>query len=218
VLYFVSEGASSSPYGQEVVYELERSGEGKPMEELSGAPSGTVLSYYWKTLAREENLLYQAALLKAEDIWQWDWLLAPMTKSFPFTVTNLSSVPEASRLEVWLQGASDFPESPDHHVRVYVNGTLVAEEWWDGEEGVHLVGELGPGLLHEGENTLEIEDVGDTGAAYSMVMLDRFHVSYPAELAAEEGVLDGSFSESGTARALSPRHWYWTSPASTRSG
>jgi hypothetical protein len=122
-----------------------------------------------------------------------------MTKSFPFTVTNLSSVPEASRLEVWLQGASDFPESPDHHVRLYVNGSLIAEEWWDGEQGVHLVGELGPGLLHEGENTLAIEDVGDTDAAYSMVMLDRFNVSYPAELEAEEGVLEGSFSESGTA-------------------
>jgi hypothetical protein len=185
VLYFVSEGASLNPYGQEVVYELERSGEGKPMEELSGAPSGTVLSYYWKTLAREENLLYQAALIEAEDIWQWDWLLGPMTKSFPFTVTNLSSVPEASRLEVWLQGASDFPESPDHHVRVYVNGTLIAEQWWDGERGVHLVGALGPGLLHEGENMLEIEDAGDTEAAYSMVMLDRFDVSYPAQLAAE---------------------------------
>jgi hypothetical protein len=126
-----------------------------------------------------------------------------MVKSFPFTVTNLSSVPESSRLEVWLQGATDFPESPDHHVRVYVNGTLVSEEWWDGEEGVHLVGELGPGLLHDGENTLEIEEVGDTEAAYSMVMLDRFDVSYPAQLAAEQGVLDGSFSESGTARALS---------------
>jgi hypothetical protein len=187
-----------------VVYELERSGEGKPMEELSAAPSGTALSYYWKTLAREENLLYQAALLKAEDIWQWDWLFAPMTKSFPFTVTNLSAVPEASRLEVWLQGASDFPESPDHHVRVYVNGTLVAEEWWNGEQGVRVVGELGPGLLDEGENTLEIEDIGDTGAAYSMVMLDWFEVSYPAELAADEGVLDGSFSESGTVRVLSP--------------
>jgi hypothetical protein len=65
------------------------------------------------------------------------------------------------------------------------------------------VGELGPGLLHDGENTLEIEEVGDTEAAYSMVMLDRFDVSYPAQLAAEQGVLDGSFSESGTARALS---------------
>jgi hypothetical protein len=101
VLYFVSEGASLSPYGQEVVYELEGSGEGKPMEELSGAPSGTVLGYYWKTLAREENLLYQAAFLEAEDIWQWDWLMGGMVKSFPFTVTNLSSVPESSRLEVW---------------------------------------------------------------------------------------------------------------------
>jgi len=79
------------------------------------------------------------------------------------------------------QGASDFPADPDHHVRVYVNGSLVAENWWDGELGSHLKAELAVGLLIEGENVLQIEDAGDTDATYSMVMLDRFKVSYPSQ-------------------------------------
>jgi hypothetical protein len=82
---------------------------------------------------------------------------------------------------------------------VYVNGTLVTEEWWDGETGVHLTAELGPGVLHEGANELQIEEVGDTDALYSMIMLDRFEVSYPSQLVANEGELKGRFDRSGTA-------------------
>jgi hypothetical protein len=198
-LYFLSEGASLNAYGHQAVYELEASSEGLQMSAVDGTPRGAPTTFYWKTAKEEENLLYQAAFEGEEDVWQWDWLFGPMTKSYPFEVTNLSPVPESSKLRVWLHGASDFPADPDHHVRLYVNGTLVGEDWWDGETPHFIEAELGPGLLHEGENTLEIEDVGDTEAQYSMVMLDRFDVSYPALLVAEDGELKGSFRESGTA-------------------
>ena len=195
-LYFLSDGADLNPYGQEAVYELEASQQGLHMESLNGAPTGAPTSFYWKTVEREENLLYQAAFEGEEDIWQWDWLFGPMTNGYPFEVSNLSPVAENSKLRVWLHGASDFPEDPDHHVRLYINGILLNETWWDGETPHFVEAELGPGLLHERENTLEIEEVGDTEAQYSMVMLDRFEVSYPAQLVGE---LKGSFSESGVA-------------------
>ncbi len=150
-------------------------------------------------MERDENRLYQPTFEGEEDIWQWDWVFGPMTKSFPFEVTNLSPVPEAAQLRVWLHGASDFPQNPDHHVRLYVNGTLVTETWWDGETPHQVDAEIGPGLLQEGENILDMEDVGDTDAAYSMAMLNRFEVSHPAELVAEQGALQGSFTEPGAA-------------------
>ena len=198
-LYFLSDGADLNPYGPEAVYELEASQQGLRMEALNGSPVGAPITFYWKTVKREENLLYQAAFEGEEDIWQWDWLFGPMTNGYAFEVTNLSPVAENSKLRVWLHGASDFPEDPDHHVRLYMNGTLLTETWWDGETPHFVEAELGPGLLQEGENTLEIEEVGDTEAQYSMVMLDRFEVSYPAQLVAEDGELKGSFSESGVA-------------------
>ena len=196
VLYFLSDGADLNAYGQEAVYELEASQQGLHMESLNGAPTGAPTSFYWKTVEREENLLYQAAFEGEEDIWQWDWLFGPMTNGYPFEVSNLSPVAENSKLRVWLHGASDFPEDPDHHVRLYINGILLNETWWDGETPHFVEAELGPGLLLEGENTLEIEEVGDTEAQYSMVMLDRFEVSYPAQLIDE---LDGNFTQSGLA-------------------
>ena len=195
-LYFVSEGSELNPYGSEAVYELLASRAGTPMGLVDGRPVGAPTSFYWKTVEREENLLYQAAFENEESIWQWDWLFGPMTNSYPFEVENLSSAPENSKLRVWLHGASDFPEDPDHHVRLYVNGTLITETWWDGETPHFVDAELGPGLLLEGENSLEIEEVGDTEAEYSMVMLDRFEVSYPAQLTNE---LEGSFTQPGVA-------------------
>ena len=198
-LYFLSDGSSLNPYGHEAVYELEWSSEGVQMGGVDGSPVGAATSFYWKTEKREENLLYQAAFEGEQDIWQWDWLFGPMTKGYPFNVENLSPVAESSKLRVWLHGLSDFPEDPDHHVRLYVNGTLLTETWWDGETPHFVEAELGAGLVQEGENTLEIEEVGDTEALYSLVLLDRFEVSYPAQLIAEEGELKGSFSESGTA-------------------
>ena len=199
VLYFLSDGSDLNPYGHEAVYELEASQQGLHMGTLNASPVGAPTTFYWKTVKREENLLYQAAFENEEDIWQWDWLFGPMTNGYPFEVTNPSPVAENSKLRVWLHGASGFPEDPDHHVRLYVNGTLLTETWWDGEKPHFVEAELGPGLLLEGENTLEIEEVGDTEAQYSMVMLDRFEVSYPAQLVAKAGELNGSFSESGVA-------------------
>ena len=203
-LYFLSDGASLNPYGHQAIYELESSTAGVQMGGVDGSPAGAPTSFYWKTVNREENLLYQAAFEGEEDLWQWDWLFGPMTNGYPFEVTNLASVPESSKLRVWLHGASDFPEDPDHHVRFYINGILLDETWWDGETPHFVEVELGTGLLQEGENTLEIEEVGDTEAQYSMVMLDRFEVSYPAQLIADEGKLEGSFSQSGVANMVSP--------------
>src|SRR4029077_2659787 len=54
------------------------------------------------------------------------------------------------------------------------------------------------GVLVEGQNELEIENVGDTPAAYSMVILNRFALSYPRLPFAVNGILEGTVLEAGT--------------------
>ena len=208
-LYFMSAGASANPYGSEAVYELEvgQSGEageaGERMPEISAAPSGEPTRFYWHRAEWEENRYYQAALLEAPDLWLWDLLFAPAVKSYPFEVSALALIApapsEPSKLSVWLQGVSDFRANPDHHVRVYVNGSLVAEVSWDGKRANKIDVDLLPGLLQEGDNLLELENVGDTEAAYSMVMLDRYAVEYPRVALAGDGRLRGRWSASGAA-------------------
>lgn len=208
VIYFVSEGAAANPYADEAVYELEAGSAGQVMALDAATPSGETTSFYWERLEKEENRIYQAALLDAPDPWLWEMLLAPQTKGFPFEVDALASVSNSSRLEVWLMGGTDLPETPDHHLRLYVNASLIEEVSWDGKKAHKVVAELPPGILREGENLLEIENVGDTGAAYSMVFTDRFSVSYPRLAVARGGKLRGIWSESGVAevRGLSAAH------------
>lgn len=198
-LYFVSGGESLNPYGREAAYELELGAEGTRMPIASASPAGSAVSFHWQDLTREENRYYQAGLLEAEDLWLWDLLFAPATGSYPFELGALAPGSEPAYLEVRLQGVSDFPQSPDHHLRVSVNGSPVADSTLEGKEPLRLTAEIPPGVLREGENALEIENVGDTGATYSMVMLDRFSLRYPRALLADGGKFQGSFSESGVA-------------------
>ena len=103
---------------------------------------------------------------------------------------------------MWLEGGSDFAVSPDHHLRLSVNGYLAAETSWDGKVSHAVEALLPPGVLLEGPNAFEIENVADTGAAHSLVFLDRYALSYPRVLEAEAGVLEGSFSHFGAAEVV----------------
>ena len=125
-----------------------------------------------------------------------------MEKTYPFELSALAEASEVSRLSLWLQGTSDFEATPDHHVRVRVNGAQVAEAFFEGKNLLRLSAEIPAGVLREGENLLSVENVGDTAATYSMVMLDRFAVDYPRQLRAEGGRLEGEFRESGEAKIM----------------
>jgi hypothetical protein len=114
-------------------------------------------------------------------------------------VVDHVSATGGGRVVVDLQGASGFDGVLDHHVKVGVNGTMLGEDIWDGKTARSLEVTIPPGLLREGENTLDIDDVGDAGAAYSMVFLDRFRVEYARGLVATAGQLEGRFDESGLA-------------------
>ena len=196
-LYFVSEGSELNPYG-DAVYELETGIAGTLMPvDLLTVASAPVDAYY-ETVRREKNQYYQAGLLEAPDLWLWDVLVSPDEKSYTFTADHVSAARPAY-VSISLQGASDFDGLVDHHVRVSVNGTYLGEASWDGKEPKSLDLEVGPGVLQEGLNALELENVADTGAAYSLVFMNRFSVRYPRGLVGSGGALEGTFASSGQA-------------------
>ena len=196
-LYFLSEGAELNPYG-DAVYELETGTSGTLMPVDSPPPASAPVDAYYETVRMEENHYYQAGLLEAPDLWLWGLVVSPERKSYTFAADHVSATRPAY-VSVSLQGASDFEGVVDHHVRVRVNGTFVGETRWDGKRPTSLDLELGPGVLREGLNTLELENVADTGASYSLVFLNRFSVRYPRGLVASGGTLEGSFASSGQA-------------------
>ena len=199
VLYFLSDGAELNPYGTEAVYELAiEPGAGRPMNIVSAAPSGLPVDFYWERLEQEEDYFFQSSLVDAHDPWLWKFLFAPDTRFFDLPVDALAPSPEPAKLELWLQGGSDLPGNPDHHVRALVNGTFLGEVYWSGTKPQKLDLELWPGVLVEGNNVLELENVGDTFAAYSVVFVDRLALTYPRLAHARGGMLAGTVPYAGT--------------------
>src|SRR6266498_5290706 len=199
-LYFFSQGASLNPYGNEAVYELSLSRRGGvTMPLVSAFPSGSATSFAWSLKRWEENRTFQPGLLEAPDLWLWDILIAPVKKSHSFALESLVSTSEPAQLTVFLQGGSDQEGVDDHHVRVWVNGSAVAEASWDGKCSKAVPASIGPGILREGDNLLELESLGDAGASYSLVFLDRFELVYPGSLSASAGQFEARFSLSGSA-------------------
>ena len=81
----------------------------------------------------ETNRLFAPDVLDIEDLWQWESLASGVSKTKPFALDGLDpSSSETARLVVYLQGGSDAVSVVDHHVQVFVNGALVAEESFDG--------------------------------------------------------------------------------------
>jgi hypothetical protein len=170
ILYFYSPGAAANPYGREAVYELETGVSGTMMAMV--APGAPEVGYRHRA-EWEENRYYQAGLLDATDLWLWDLLFAPARRSYSFQATDLVSGPLPT-LEVRLQGVS----ASGHHVRVFVNDVEVADSLFSGKTPWIVAAEIPEGALREGANELSIENAGDGGSSYSMVMLDSFAVSY----------------------------------------
>ncbi|MCG6927419.1 MAG: C25 family cysteine peptidase [Acidobacteria bacterium] len=200
VLYFASEGAALNPHGPEAVYELSLSGDGTRMPVQSVTPHGALVPHYWQLEQQEVNRLYQPTLLTTENLWYWDYLPSHELKSYSFPVDALAGTSEPARLQVWLHGGSDYPADPDHHLAVSVNGYRVGEASWDGKQPYLLEADVDHGILRDGENTLEIENLGDTGAANSLAILDRFDLTYPRRLVASAQELQGRFGQGGVAQ------------------
>lgn len=198
-MYFLAEGPDRNPYANELVYELSSGGGGTFMPSIGAGTGGEGVPWYLARVEREENRLYQAGLVDALDPWLWDLVPSSTVKRYLFDARSVAPSGEAAEIELWLQGGSDLSADPDHHVRVFLNGTLLDESRWDGKLTWPRSIEIPAGVLREAENALEIENVGDTEAPYSMVFLDRFAVSYPKLTIAEDGVLEGRFLDSGVA-------------------
>ena len=198
LFFHVDRAASSTSFSPEVVYALERGTGGVSMSLLPAAPDGSPVASSRGTASFETNRIFAPDVLDIEDLWQWESLGSGVSKTKPFALEGLdASSAETARLVVFLQGGSDAASVADHHVQVFVNGALVAEETFDGAVPHRLQADV-PVALLAATNELAVTNVGDTGVS-SRVFLDRFDLVYPQVGAARAGAFDGVFSASGTA-------------------
>jgi hypothetical protein len=183
-LFFYGQ-TSDSLYTKENFYILRRiDSPGLRMSAQTFSPpdSTEAADYVTATLKLEENQLY-APLVEKGDPWLWRKMIGPQTETIEAMLPHATSNGGKLRIELW--GNTKAPADPDHHVRVSVNGQLVADDVWDGQIRHKVEASIPGGILQDGSNTIEIKIPGDTGSTIEIVYLDWLEIDYARQPQAE---------------------------------
>jgi DNA gyrase inhibitor GyrI len=165
--------------------------------EDARAASGAAAAFYIEESRLERDREYSFGT-PTSDPWYDTRLLAFRTANrwnFDLAVDGYQAGLAPATLTVELWGSTDWPASPDHHVRLSLNGTVLADERFDGRVARTLTAALPQALLREGANTVTLELPGDTGVDFDLVNLEAISVRYPRAFAARFGSL--AFTASG---------------------
>ena len=165
---------------------------GLRVEEESSFAGSPAPEWYLETKKVERNLRYHFAS-PTGDPWYESRILAlstPVERSYALELEDRLEGVGRVDLEVVFWGGTDYPEAPDHHVVVSVNGIELGDRYSDGATKEVLSVEIPESVLLPEGNTLTLTLPHDTEAKYDLVNFDYYRVSYPRRFAAREGRLD----------------------------
>ena len=179
---------------------------GLRMSSRGAAPgSASVPSKFRNVSVSETNALYWGSLpADAPSPWFWDEL-AVATPGVPVFVdrtvqlANVSTASGTARLEVAVRSRRETPgASPNHHVRIYLNGNLVDDRTWTGLQGVTLADDVPQSWVREGTNTVRIENPSDLGLTAQSEYTDWIRLRYDDRYVAEADALEFGADTAGT--------------------
>jgi uncharacterized repeat protein (TIGR01451 family) len=163
---------------------------GRRMTVLDAEPTGTsaVPTHFLTTRLIEEDLVYRPDKATA-DGGHWFWRImgsvgSPVTRSFPFEITDLSTEPLSAILRGDLIGTGAVPL---HSVAVSVNGHTVYTATWPSNT-THLFEVAFPhAYLVAGTNTIAVTN--GINNSRDGLLVDRFHLTYGTPYTAHNDVL-----------------------------
>jgi len=166
------------------------------MEELV-VKKATGVETFHENLHFEEDR-YEISSLFQEgdaDFWTWEVLYSGFAgydaKNFTIRADGVDNHSEGKAwLSVNLHGGTSTKASMEHHARVLVNGTVVGEGRWDGTEAHSLECVFDTVLLNNGENTVEVVGLLDSGVEYSIFYVESMDLDYPRRFEAVDNRLD----------------------------
>ncbi|MCZ7575069.1 MAG: C25 family cysteine peptidase [Ardenticatenaceae bacterium] len=180
------------------------SGTGRRMATRSAAPVGELPTpdTFRSTLRLEDDRLYFAGYPRTGggDRWYWEVLNPPnyATATVTATLSAVATTETGCRLRSTLFGLSSNPSiTPDHHVRLVLNGTRVDDARWDGQ--TERVGEVafGCSLLTMGRNVIRLDSPQDTGASSDVALVNWFELEYPRPFVADGDRLAFRYDQAG---------------------
>ena len=189
-LEFVGQ-ALDTLYTQTNVYSLEIGSRFKARVHVDPRvpPAGEQPEFYQAVHRQESNRLYDFAA-PGDSPWYDTRLLAvsePVEATYDLNLEGWSEGSGPLGVTVMLWGVTNFPQAPDHHVVVEVNGVELADEWFDGLQHRQIELQVPELLLEPSGNTLTLRLPHDTGALYDLVNYDYSQVRYPRRFQAVDG-------------------------------
>jgi len=179
-IYFYGQGIESI-YTDENIYWLKK-GKGLLVEQVAGkgpSPSSGIETFIEMIHVEEDQWALTALYDDPKaDYWLWDFVIAGNgATTFSFQA-NGGSGSGSAVLKVYLKGGSDTEADMDHHAVVSLNGTEIGSGRFDGTDDDMLELPFDASLLIDGENSIEVAGVLDTGVPYSFFLVDSFDLSY----------------------------------------
>ncbi len=161
--------------------------------EAAPLPEGLVAGSYLAVQRGEQNEIYRPQA-EGSERWFWSVVSGGNSQQVDLEATRIA-LPEAggdglARLRVSVYSDIQAPQSPDHHLRLLVNGQQVADERWEGAGWRQIEAWFDAAWLVEGENQVTLEAPGDLGVAADLYHLDWVELAYPRWPQAQDDRLD----------------------------
>lgn len=169
------------------------------ISESTAGATGAAAGYYLATVEHERDRAYSFTA-PGNDPWYDGELVAvggPAALTFEVSADQLVSGAGGATLALDVWGVTSWAKTPDHHVRVLVNGNPVAEATFDGQAAQRIVAALPEGSIHEGVNQVRVELPNDLGFPWDVVYVDGFTLTYPRAFRAQADGL--RFTAAGSA-------------------
>lgn len=181
--------ASNSPYSEFNVYWL-KWGEtkGKRMPERAAVPpAGNPQETFQDQVILSKPTLFIPQIGETDTHWFWQTLTAPATTTITATLPAATAASAQLRADFW-SSTQDLAQ-PDHHLRLFVNNTPIADQSWDGQGVRAIQAAIPPNVLRDGDNSIRIVAPGDTRAQADIVFLDSITITYTRKLSARGNAL-----------------------------
>lgn len=186
---------------------------------LDGAPAAAPLDgSFTNTLHFEQDKVYRSSLpMTGDDADRWYWMFfqacapgsrtcndtfgAKNSRTLPGVVPAVSSTPFSATLTITLRGSSNEFANPDHHVKVFVNGTQVGDSYFEGQSPFTQPYTFDSSLLASGNNNFRFDFPDDLGAGVTnQGYINSFDLEYEADFTAQNDLLLFSGDEPGLHR------------------
>jgi hypothetical protein len=209
-------------YTDERVYWLDFDGQGgHRVPDLDASPRFelTPPADFATTLRAEQSLIWWTLYtlnLDTQDTWFWG-RLAPVgagqsvSRNFNGVVPDPAAAYTATIRFEQISRAGQESIRPDHRTTLNVNGTLLLDETWDGQNVRKLfTAEIPPGKLINGVNQIRVAATNQPGISADDIYFNYWEIDYRRLFRARDGRLDFRTEAAGPAEY---RVTGWNDPA-----